>query len=119
MIELYKNIKDKRLALGMTQTELALKVGYSEKSSIARIEKGEIDLPLSKMHEFAKALNCTTSELMGWDSDVGLQQNPSYATKLGTLINDKNFEKLTDIYLRVPDDKKSKAVSIFESLTNY
>lgn len=67
MIDLYKNIKSRRLELGLTQTDLALKVGYSEKSSIARIEKGEIDLPLSKVKEFANALNCSASDLMGWD----------------------------------------------------
>ena len=70
MIELYKNIKEKRRALGLTQTELALKVGYSEKSSIARIENGLIDIPLSKVQEFARALDCTASELMGDDGIV-------------------------------------------------
>lgn len=70
MIELYKNIKDRRRALGLTQTELAQKVGYSEKSSIARIENGLIDMPLSKVQEFAKALDCTASELMGDDGII-------------------------------------------------
>lgn len=67
MLELYKNIKKKRLKLGMTQSELAEKLGYSDKSAIAKIESGKIDIPQSKIVAFAKALHSSPSELMGWD----------------------------------------------------
>lgn len=67
MLDLYKNIKERRKALGMTQTELAEKTGYTNKSSIASIESGKVDLPQSKILEFAKALDCTPAQLMGWD----------------------------------------------------
>ena len=67
MLELYKNIKERRLKLGMTQTELAEKLGYSDKSAIAKIESGKIDIPQSKIVAFAKALHTFPSELMGWD----------------------------------------------------
>lgn len=68
MIQLYKNIKDRRLALGLTQEELAELVGYSGKSMIARIEKGDVDLPLPKVIAIAKALRISPAELVGWDS---------------------------------------------------
>lgn len=67
MLELYKNIKERRIKLGMTQTELAEKLGYSDKSAIAKIESGKIDIPQSKIVAFAKALHTSPSELMGWD----------------------------------------------------
>lgn len=67
MLELYSNIKEKRKKLGLTQTELAKKLGYADKSMIAKIEQGKIDLPQSKIIAFAKALNTTPSELMGYD----------------------------------------------------
>ena len=67
MLDLYKNIKDRRIELGLTQTELAEKTGYSNKSSIASIELGKVDLPLSKIKTFAAALDCSASDLMGWD----------------------------------------------------
>ena len=72
MLELYKNIKKQRLSLSMTQTELAKKLGYADKSMIAKIEKGTIDLPLSKIELFAEALETTPGELMGntWESEV-------------------------------------------------
>ena len=66
MHQLYKNIKSRRLELGMTQDELAEKVGYSGKSMIARIEKGDIDLQIPKVISIAKALNTSPGELVGW-----------------------------------------------------
>lgn len=51
----------------MTQTDLAKKLGYADKSMIAKIEKGAVDLPQSKIIAFAEALDTTPSELMGWD----------------------------------------------------
>lgn len=39
MIQLYKNIKERRVQIGMSQDELAKKTGYTSRSSIAKIEK--------------------------------------------------------------------------------
>lgn len=66
MKKLYENIKLRRLFLGLTQAELAQRVGYADHSNISLIEKGELDLPQSKIVLFAKALNCSPAELMGW-----------------------------------------------------
>lgn len=67
MLQLYKNIKTRRTELGLTQSELANKMGYADKSMIAKIEKGVIDLPQSKIFSFAEALETTPSYLMGWE----------------------------------------------------
>ena len=55
MLALYKNIKARRLELKMSQDRLAELTGYKDRSSIAKIEKGEVDLAESKIREFAKA----------------------------------------------------------------
>lgn len=73
MLQLYRNIKNRRLELGLTQSELAKKLGYSDKSMIAKIEKGAVDLPQSKIIAFAEALNVSPSDLMGWDTDDDVQ----------------------------------------------
>jgi transcriptional regulator with XRE-family HTH domain len=69
MLQLYENIKIRRKAAKMTQQELARLTGYTDRSTIARIEKGEIDLPQSKIKQFAKALGTTPGHLMGWDAE--------------------------------------------------
>ena len=70
MLELYNNIKKRRLELGMTQAELGAKAGYSDNSMIAKIEKGKVNLPQSKIEEFAKALHTTAPKLMGYEGVV-------------------------------------------------
>ena len=69
MLQLYTNIKTLRKAAKMTQEELARRTGYTDRSSIARIEKGEIDLPQSKIKQFADALGTTQSHLLGWEKE--------------------------------------------------
>ena len=67
MLQLYKNIKSRRIELGMTQSDLAKKAGYADKSMIAKIEKGSVDLPQSKIISFAEILSTTPGALMGID----------------------------------------------------
>ena len=69
MLDIYVNIKNRRQELGMSQETLARKVGYTNRSTITRIEKGEIDLPIGKVVEFARALRTTPAELMGWTEE--------------------------------------------------
>lgn len=59
-------IREAREYIGMTQEELAKKLGYRGKSSIAKIETGANDIPISKVKEFADALHTTPAFLMTW-----------------------------------------------------
>lgn len=65
MLQLYSNIKNRRLELGLTQNDLAQKMGYSDRSMISRIENGDVDLPQSKILDFARVLETSPSDLMG------------------------------------------------------
>ena len=44
MLDLYKNIKNLREEKALSQDDLAKLTGYTSRSSIAKIEKGEVDL---------------------------------------------------------------------------
>lgn len=65
--DLYNNIKNRRIELNMTQTELAQKVGYADKGMISRVENGKVDLSQSQIVKFAKALDIDPGVLMGWN----------------------------------------------------
>lgn len=65
MEELYKNIRARRHELGMSQEELAKKMGYTSRSTIAKIESGRNDIPQSKIKAFAEALHTTPTALLG------------------------------------------------------
>ncbi len=74
MLDLYRNIRLLRKSLKMSQEELANKVGYGDRSSIAKIEAGKVDLPQSQIFKIAAALNVTPSDLMGLD---GVRDDPA------------------------------------------
>ena len=57
-------IKAARLSAGMTQKELGDKAGYTF-STISRIEKGEIDLPISKVKTFSNVLHVPVDYIIG------------------------------------------------------
>ena len=61
-------VKQKREEMGLSQEELAEKMGYKSKTSIHKIEQGITDLPLSKVEELSKVLNVTPAFLMGWEN---------------------------------------------------
>lgn len=63
----YELIRSRRKELKMTQLELAQLVGYTSRSMVAMIERGKVDLPSSKVKQFAKALNISVYDLMGLD----------------------------------------------------
>ncbi len=67
MVDIYRNIRNIREARGMTQEQLAAKMGYKSKSTIAKIESGVNDIPQSKIKAFANALSVSISDLMGLD----------------------------------------------------
>ena len=63
-------IRDLRILNDYSQDELAKKAGYSNRSTIARIESGEIDLPTSKILLFAEIFGVSPVDLFGFeDSD--------------------------------------------------
>lgn len=63
---LYENIKRLRKERKLSQEELAKMTGYTDRSSIAKIERGEVDLNQSKIQAFANAFNVTPLYLMGY-----------------------------------------------------
>lgn len=66
MSNLGQRIADLRKSLGMTQEELAHRIGYKSKSAINKIELGGRDLPQKKIADIARALGVSPAVLMGW-----------------------------------------------------
>lgn len=62
----YDRIRQLRIEKRMTQTDLALKLGYKDGSMITKIESGSVDISQRKLVAFADALDTTPAYLMGW-----------------------------------------------------
>ena len=66
-------IKDRRIALRMTLSELGAKVGAGA-STVRKWETGYIkDMRSDKIQKVAKALNVTPAYLMGWDESQNVK----------------------------------------------
>ena len=65
MSELSTRVRLRREELGLSQEQLAQRMGYRSKSSITKLEKGINDLPQSKVEELAQALETTPAALLG------------------------------------------------------
>lgn len=81
------NIKNRREELGITQEELAKRMGYKSKSTINKIEMGINDITQSKILAFAEVLDTTPAHLMGWDNNVVPISSGTKYKKHGVSIN--------------------------------
>lgn len=92
------NILRARRRLGMTQEELARRMGYKSKSTINKIEMGINDIPQSKIVRFAEVLGTTPADLMGWDGEKSIPPDKVELTE--------GEKALLDLFNRVPEDKQ-------------
>ena len=105
MPEIGKRIKIKREELHMTQEELAAKLGYKSKTTIAKIENGTNDIVQSKVVAFASVLNTTPAYLMGWE------ESPAAPDLLPS-----DQQQLNDIYSRLDRPNKKKVLTYSKNL---
>lgn len=69
-MEIGERIRNRRLELSLTQEELAKRVGYSSKTTIAKIETNANQVRQSMITKLAKALDVTPGYLMGWEENM-------------------------------------------------
>lgn len=76
-MEMNRRIKERRLALNLTQEELAQRLGL-QKSAIAKYESGRVEnIKRSVLAKMAEVLECSPTYLMGWDDEQ--PSAPSYS----------------------------------------
>ena len=100
-------IRQLREQLGLSQDELAKRLGYKSRSTIAKIESGSNDIPQSKIAAFAAALETTPARLLGLDTPAEQAPRATAYTKrvplLGTiaagqpLFAEENIEEYIEI----------------------
>lgn len=117
METIYKKIKRLRSEKGLSQGDLADLTGYTSRSSIAKIEAGEVDLPQSKIQLFAKALGTTPMYLLGLEESPvssvieSLINIPVYSPVscgTGAFVEDEIID-----YVSIPDSKLKRNGNYF------
>lgn len=65
-----QRIKERRKELGLSQEELATKMGLKSKSTICKVETVGDNLTADTVKKYAEALDTTPAKLMGWDDTI-------------------------------------------------
>ena len=86
-------IKKLRLQANLSQHELAIKAGYNDRSSIAKIESGKVDLPESKIMIFSEIFNVAPSEIMGISDRLS---ESSFIRSLGRMMERRELTPEVD-----------------------
>lgn len=95
-------VKFYRERKGMTQKELAEKLGYTSHTSIYQIEIGNNSIPLSKLPDFCVALDVEPFDLLGLtEKDKQIQV---IAEKLESGERAADLAKFVDLYLKLLGD---------------
>ena len=95
-------IKTLRLRKGLSQEELAKKMGYTDRSSISRIEKGDNKLTQDKILEFSNFFKVSPLVILGMEEYVPPKtQVPVY----GRVAAGEPIEAIENIigYVEIPD----------------
>lgn len=74
-------IRNRRMELGLTQEELAKKMGLAGKSTISKIESAGNEVSLKQVRKYAEVLNCTVGYLLGMDATPSGHKVHSLFTK--------------------------------------
>ena len=86
-----ERIKARRVSLGWSQRELAEKMGYKNHSVVARVEAGKVDLPQSRVDQFAKVLGLSHGYLLGLVSEYENKKNDLLAKLIVKMRKDPEF----------------------------
>lgn len=89
-MEMNGRIKERRIAMGYTQEELATMLGL-QKSAIAKYESGRVEnIKRSVIKKMSEILNCQPCYLLGWSDDLGnaemRSESPSLAPEEMSLL---------------------------------
>ena len=101
-----EKIKQRRQELKWSQRELAARMGYNH-STITRIENGKIDIPQSRIVQFAEVLHTDIADLMSWEEN----KKPVQEDELS-----ENIKMLVDFAKSVPDDKVELVLKVIKSI---
>ena len=107
-----EKIKQRRIELGWSLRELAHHMGYANHSTVARIEKGEIDIPQSKVVKFAEVMGTTVAFLMDWEEMR--KKNDTLSDIVIRLQTDDRFMSAVESLYKLDDKKLSSVLALLE-----
>jgi len=116
-----EKIRNRRKELKMSQTELAERTGYADKSGISKVENGLVELGQSGILKFAHALDLDYRYLLDWTDESGNELRNGY-TDPAPQISDEDAALIEAYHNATPEQKRLVAyvlgVKLLEDISN-
>ena len=112
MSQIGENIRRRRIELGMTQEELAKRMGYTSKTTINKIEQGVNDIPQNKILKFANCLDTSPSVLMGWVEEQTSKKNDTLADIVLKMKKDQELFEMVEAISKLTPEKRQAVKSV-------
>lgn len=110
-----EKIKQRRMELKWTQRELCNRMQYSNHSTIARIESGKVDIPQSRIVQFAEVLGVSVAYLMGWEEEI--KKDPvGMAERHIEILMDEDLNDIFDDFKTLTKQQKKIVKDLVHSL---
>lgn len=114
---IYDRIRERRIQLGLSQEDLAIKMGYKSRSTINKIESGAVDIARNKIEKFAEVLNTTPAYLMDWnDMSKEYYKDPEVSEYAQAVKDNPNLRILFDASKDMSKDDIDFVVNMIEGL---
>ena len=102
-MEIGDRIRNRRMELGWSQRELAKRMGYSDNSTLARIEQGKVEVYQNKIVQFSEVLGVSIAYLMGWEEEQ--KKNDIQADIILKMRTDSTFMSVVENLYKLDKDK--------------
>lgn len=92
----YERVRNARLNRGLSQLELAEKLGLTSKAAVSKIENGKCDISTTKLNDIANILGVSPVWLLTGDevsSEIKNKYN-ELSDITSRMVNDKEFQEL-------------------------
>ena len=100
-----ERIKKRRLELEWSQRELARRMGYTNNSTIVKIEQGKVEVYQSKIVQFSEVLGVSVAYLMGWIDEEEEKKNDIQADIILRMRTDTTFMSVVEKLYSLDQDK--------------
>ena len=117
MTKFGERIRKMRIELGMTQEELATRMGYTSKSTITKIEQGIRDVPQNKIAKFAEALGTTPAVIMGWVDEETDQKNDTRVSIAFQSSYDKELFEMVEKLSKLTPEKRQVVKAVLDAVS--
>lgn len=107
-----ERIKARRNELMLSQRDLCEKMGYSNHSTIGKIEAGKVDIPQSRIVQFAEVLGVSVAYLMGWEQIQ--QKNDIISDVVIRMQTDEEFAAAVESLYKLDKKKLSSILTLLD-----